>query len=176
LWIDRIRAGDATAFEALYRAYWQPLYAFAFRYTQTKEDAEEVVQDVFLRIWRARERWLPAGTIPGYLYRAVRNGARDLLERAVVARRWRHGQIEPQSSQDIEAYLEAADVAAAVERALAELPAKRGAVCRLRFVEGLSYAQIAERLGICEKTVETQLARGLKVLRETLGVARRLSR
>jgi len=168
LWVDRIRAGDATAFEALYRTYWQRLYTFAFRYAQAKEDAEEVVQDVFLRIWRGREHWLPVGPVGAYLYRAVRNTARDQLAHAAVARRWRRGQVEPQSSPDVEAYLEAADVEAAVERALAELPPRRGQVCRLRLVHGLSYAQIAHRLGICEKTVETQLARGLKVLRERL--------
>jgi len=55
----------------------------------------------------------------------------------------------------------------AVERALTELPAKRAEVCKLRLVAGLSYTQIAQRLGICEKTVETQLARGPKVLART---------
>src|SRR6266516_913233 len=55
VWVDRIRAGDVDAFEALYRTYWQRLYAFAFRYVRSKEDAEEVVQDVFFRIWRGPE-------------------------------------------------------------------------------------------------------------------------
>src|SRR5439155_18301082 len=64
--------------------------------------------------------------------------------------------------------LEAAELVAAVERALAELPPKRSAVCKLRLIDGLSYAQIADRLGIGEKTVETQLARGLKFLRDQI--------
>src|ERR1700730_12153521 len=48
-WVERIRAGDPAAFEALYRAYWERLYAFAFRYLRSKEDAEEIVQEVFFR-------------------------------------------------------------------------------------------------------------------------------
>jgi RNA polymerase sigma-70 factor (ECF subfamily) len=69
---------------------------------------------------------------------------------------------------EIQPDLEAAELAAAVERALADLPPRRSAVCTLRLIEGLSYAQIADRLGICEKTVETQLARGLKFLRDRI--------
>src|SRR5438067_13247954 len=167
-WADRIRAGDMDAFEALYRTYWQRLYAFAFRYVRSKEDAEEVAQEVFFRIWRGREHWVPAGAVRNYLYLAVRNAARDRLERAAVARRWR-GRVGPvAAATEIESDLEAAELVAAVERALAELPSKRAVVCRLRLIDGLSYAQIADRLGICEKTVETQLARGLKFLRDQI--------
>src|SRR5205823_2198312 len=116
-WADRIRAGDIDAFEALYRTYWQRLYAFAFRYVQTKEDAEEVTQEVFFRIWRGRAQWMPAGAVRNYLYLAVRNAARDRLERAAVARRWggRVGQLV--TATEIQSDLEAADLVAAVQRA-----------------------------------------------------------
>ncbi len=168
VWVDRIRAGDVDAFEALYRTYWQRLYAFAFRYVRSKEDAEEVVQDVFFRIWRGRADWVPAGAVRNYVYVAVRNAARDRLERAAVARRWggHVGQVATVAA--IQSELEAAELVAAVQRALDELPPKRSAVCKLRLIDELSYAQIADRLGIREKTVETQLARGLKFLRERM--------
>ena len=169
-WVDRIRAGDLDAFEALYRAYWQPLYAFAFRYVRSKHDAEDVAQEVFFRIWRGRSEWLPAGAVRNYLFLAVRNAARDRLERAAVARRWsgRVASLAVATTSQVQSDLEAAELAATVDRALADLPPKRSAVCRLRLIEGLTYAQIAGRLGISVKTVETQLARGLKVLRERI--------
>jgi len=167
---DGIRSGDMDAFELLYRRYWERLYAFAFRYLRSKEDSEEIVQEVFFRIWRGRAHWIPAGAVRNYLYLAVRNSARDRLERAAVARRRRISQREP--AAEVQPDLEAADLFAAVERALTELPAKRAEVCKLRLVAELSYAQIAQRLGICEKTVETQLARGLKFLRDRLHDAR----
>jgi len=163
-WVERLRAGEPAAFEALYRAYWEPLYAFAFRYVRSKQDAEEIVQEVFFRIWRGHAHWMPAGAVRNYLYLAVRNTAHDQLERAAVARRWQLGQ--PEMAAEID--LEEADLAAAVERALSELPSKRATICKLRLVNELSYAEIAERLGISEKTVETQLARGLKFLRERI--------
>src|SRR5205807_282230 len=171
-WADRIRGGDVDAFEALYRKYWQRLYAFAFRYVRSKEDAEEVVQDVFFRIWRGRADWVPAGAVRNYVYCAVRNAARDRLERAAVARRWggrgHVGQGAAAAAAAIQSELEAAELVAAVQRALDELPPKRSAVCKLRLIDELSYAQIADRLGSREKTVETQLARGLKFLRERM--------
>src|SRR6266704_5104428 len=151
VWADRIRAGDMDAFEALYRAYWQRLYAFAFRYLHSKEDAEEVTQDVFFRIWRGRADWVPAGAVRNYLYLAVRNAARDRLERAAVARRRRVGTAQLVTVAEIQPDLEAAELAAAVERALADLPPKRSAVCRLRLIDGLSYTEIAHRLAIGEK-------------------------
>src|SRR5213594_3288051 len=167
-WVERIRAGDMHAFEALYRAYWQRLYTFAFRYVHSQEDAEDVTQEVFLRIWRGRAHWAPVGPVRNYLYLSVRNAARDRLQRAVVARRWRVRQVGEGTAAEIEPTLEAAELGATVEQALGDLPPKRSAVCKLRLIEGLSYAEIADRLGICEKTVETQLARGLKALRDQI--------
>src|SRR5437667_253375 len=119
-------------------------------------------------ISRGRAHWVPLGAVRNYLYLAVRNAARDRLERAAVARRWggRVGQVA--TTPEVQSSLEAAELVATVERALAELPPKRSAVCKLRLIDGLSYAQIADRLGICEKTVETQLARGLKSLRDQI--------
>lgn len=164
--VDRIRAGDMDAFEALYRTYWQRLYTFAFRYVGSKEEAEDVAQEVFFRIWRGRERWVPAGAVRGYLYLSVRNAARDRLARAAVAQRWRLRQVG--TTVEIQPDVAALELTAAVEHALADLPPKRSAVCKLRLIDGLSYAQIADRLGISEKTVETQLARGLKFLRDRI--------
>lgn len=166
VWVERIRAGDIQAFEALYRAYWHRLYAFAFRYVRSKEDAEDVTQEVFLRIWRGREHWVPAGAVRNYLYLSVRNAARDRMARVVVAERWRVRQVA--ATSETQPNLESAELAAVVEQALAELPPKRAAVCRLRLIDGLSYAEIAHRLAIGAKTVETQLARGLKFLRDRI--------
>src|SRR5258705_5965941 len=115
-WVERIQTGDLHAFEALYRRYWERLYAFAFRYLRSKEDSEEIVQEVFFPIWRRREHWVPAGAVRNYLYLAVRNSARDRLERAAVARRRRISQREP--AVEIQAYLDSVDLDAALERTL----------------------------------------------------------
>src|SRR5438876_5369708 len=131
VWVDRIRAGDVDAFEALYRTYWQRLYAFAFRYVRSKEDAEEVVQDVFFRIWRGRADWVPAGAVRNYVYCAVRNAARDRLERAAVARRWGGPVGQVATAAAIQSERAAGELVAAVQRARAAPPPNRTAGCEL---------------------------------------------
>lgn len=175
--LERIRRGDVAAFEELYRRYWVRLYDFGFRYLQSADEAADVVQEVFFQMWRGREERRVAGRLDSYLYSAVRNRAFDRLEHAAVVHRWRQGvQADPealvQAAASAEEAMLAGELGAAVERALSEMPEKRRAVCVLRWVDGLSYAEIAERLGIAEKTVENQIGRGLRYLRERVAELR----
>ena len=175
--VERVRRGDVDAFEELYRRYWVRLYDSCFRYLQSADEAADVVQEVFFRIWRGRAAWRVAGQLDGYLYFAVRNGAFDRLQHAAMVDRWRQGaQSDPnvvaQAGASAEEVMAAGDLAAAVERALAEMPEKRRAICMLRWANGLTYAEIAAQLGISEKTVENQVGRGLRLLRERVAALR----
>jgi RNA polymerase sigma-70 factor, ECF subfamily len=169
--VSRIRGGDVNAFELLYREYWNQLYNFAFRYVQSTEEAEDVVQEVFFSIWRNRAEWHVGTSLQNYLFVSVRNAAIGRLRRDATMQRWRNRTIAEDSGKSdnaVEGLIDAADATAEVERALAEMPPKRRAVCALRWLDGLSYAQIAERLGINEKTVENHIGSGIKFMRERL--------
>ncbi|SRR6266542_1358795 len=169
--VKLIRSGDVPAFGELYQRFWNPLYNFAFRYVQSAEEAEDVVQELFFRIWRNRAQWQVGTSLQNYLYAAARNGALARLRRHASARRWREKRIgeEPEeSSVSADELLYAAETSAEIERALSEMPPKRRAVCALRWIDGLMYAEIAERLGITEKTVENHLGTGLKFMRERI--------
>ena len=175
--LEGIRHGEVAAFEELYRRYWVRLYDFCFRYLQSTDEAADVVQEVFFQVWRGRKERRVVGRLDSYLYSAVRNRAFDRLEHAAVVHRWRQGvQANPEAmaraTSSAEEAMLAGELGAAVERALSEMPEKRRAVCVLRWVDGLSYAEIAERLGIAEKTVETQIGRGLRFLRERVAELR----
>jgi RNA polymerase sigma-70 factor (ECF subfamily) len=169
--VSRIRAGDVDAFELLYRDYWNQLYNFGFRYVQSAEEAEDVVQEVFFSIWRNRSEWHVGTSLQNYLFVSVRNAAIGRLRRNATMQRWRARAIaedSTRSEQAVDALIDSAETAAEVERALAEMPPKRRAVCALRWLDGLTYAQIAERLGINEKTVENHIGSGIKFMREML--------
>ena len=169
--VRRIRAGDVTAFEQLYRDYWNQLYNFAFRYVQSSEEAEDVVQEVFFAVWKGRAEWHITSSLQHYLFVSVRNAAIGRLRRDSTMQRWRQrtvGEDDTRSQEATDALVESADVNADVERALSEMPPKRRAVCALRWIDGLSYAQIAERLGINEKTVENHIGNGLRFMRSRL--------
>jgi RNA polymerase sigma-70 factor (ECF subfamily) len=166
-----IREGSVAAFEELYRAYWNQLYNFAFRYVQSAEEAEDVVQEVLFSVWRNRVTWNVSGSLQNYLFVAVRNTAIGRLRRDATMRRWREKTVTEANSQSeapADSLIDSADANAEVERALSEMPTKRRAVCALRWIDGLSYSQIAERLGINEKTVENHIGKGLKFMRERL--------
>jgi RNA polymerase sigma-70 factor (ECF subfamily) len=167
----RIRQGDVAAFESLYRSYWNPMYNFAFRYVQSADEAEDVVQEVFFRVWNNRAEWNVVGSVQNYLYISVRNAAIGRLRRhASVARLHDRVRLDPSQTTKLDPgdSMEVADNHAEIERALAEMPQKRRAVCALRWIDGLTYSEIAERLGITEKTVENHIGTGLKFMRERL--------
>jgi len=164
-WAARVRAGDAAAFERAFRTYHAALCKFACRYVHSPEIAEELVHDVFARLWEERAR-LSVGRLKSYLYTAVRNLAVSHLRHQLVERRWR----EPAATVDVnegERRLESAELEAAVERLLHRLPERCRLALTLRWRRQMSYAEVAGAMGISVKTVEIYVGRGLAVLRES---------
>ncbi|MGE3844743.1 MAG: RNA polymerase sigma-70 factor [Vicinamibacterales bacterium] len=168
-------AHEVRTFDGLFRTYHARLREFARAYVACPAVAEELVHDVFLRMWERRSVLQDCIAPKGYLYTAVRNQAlKHLAHEAVV---WRthamvteEGRVPGTGEGPVRAdeQLEAGELAAAFEGALDRLPAR----CREAFTlyrdERMSYAEIGEVMGISERTVETQLARANKVLRREL--------
>ncbi|MBI4544231.1 MAG: RNA polymerase sigma-70 factor [Gemmatimonadetes bacterium] len=169
--IQRLRAGDAAAFEATFREHYLALVRFVRGYVGSSAVAEELVQETFLRLWAARERLDPRGSLRAYIYQAARNQALNHL---------RHERIERSGEARLEREAPAAaaadppdrpreeELAAAVAQAVAALPERCRLVFQLSRDHGLSYAEIARALGISVKTVETQMGRALQALRHSL--------
>ena len=166
-WLARVREGDERAFETLFRAFAPGLVAFVARYVDSRSVAEELVQDLFLRLWQKRAELTVDQAVTGYLYAAARNRAINHLEHERVAGRFANavvGRIDEASASGETELLGMLDLQDAVER----LPAR----CRLIFTlsrqHDMTYAQIAQSLGISVKTVEAQMGRALKALRDWL--------
>jgi RNA polymerase sigma-70 factor (ECF subfamily) len=170
--LARIRAGDREAFERLFRHWYPRLCDWAFRVLDSRDGAEDSVQDVFVAIWRGRERLPKAQSLPAYLHRAVRNRALNQLRHQRTAGRWLAMlDPEPQIAPDAETGLADRELDAAYRAALAELAPRGREVFVLSREQGLTYAQIAETLGISVKTVETLMGRAIAALRGKLGPA-----
>jgi RNA polymerase sigma-70 factor (ECF subfamily) len=174
-WAPRIRAGDVRAFEALFRAYHARLVTFVEGYLHSREAAEEVVQDVFLKIWNGREGWEVRGSVRGYLYASARNTALNTARRRRLETRGLErlgagpgGVVAPLPERGALERLESEETAAQVRRAIDHLPERSRQVVRLRWEHGLRYAEIAEIMGISVKGVENQLSRAMKTLRASL--------
>jgi len=167
--LDRPEANTSTSFDGLVRTHYGRLCNFAMRLVRSRETAEDIVQDVFDRVWQRRDQFDIHDPLP-YLYQAVRNRAIMHARRRQVFEHWWEGAARDVEARgpDAAAQVERADLAQAVRTAVGALPDR----CRLIFTmsreQDLSYAEIARLLGISVKTVETQMGRALKSLRTRL--------
>lgn len=176
--VQRIRRGEKEAFETLYRAYFFDLCEFTYRYVRLPAVCEEIVQDLFLNIWRRRDNLSPKGSIRSYLYKSARNGALDYLKHLEVQREYlKNYKLEKQlewellkleSAAGILEEEEGVELSEAVRSAIASLPDQRRTIFLLSREDGLTYREIAEVLDISVKTVETQMGRALATLRTLL--------
>jgi RNA polymerase sigma-70 factor, ECF subfamily len=165
--VRRIRAGDPVAFEALFRDMAPRLIDFTIRYVGSVSAAEDIVQDVFVDVWERRRKLVIETTINAYLHAAVRNRAinyvrresrhTDLTDDTIVAN-------VPSALQE----LEAQEINERIVAAIDTLPPRRRIVLLLRLDEEMSYAEIAESMGISIRTVENQLAKAWAMLHDLL--------
>ncbi|MEJ7810835.1 MAG: RNA polymerase sigma-70 factor [Gemmatimonadaceae bacterium] len=167
--LDRIARGDRSAFETLFRSHYPALVGFAEGLLRSHQVAEDVVQDVMLNVWRQRETLRVEDCARAYLYRAVRNRAfnhlrHERVRRDAAPQLVRESPLAPSG----DALLAEQELEAAVRAAVSELPERCREVFELSRVRGLRYTEIATTLGISVKTVETQMGRALKSLRESL--------
>ncbi|MBV6520183.1 MAG: hypothetical protein MNPFHGCM_00288 [Gemmatimonadaceae bacterium] len=173
--VRRIRAGDERALEDVFRANYAGMAAFVLRYVNAPDVAEELVQDIFLKLWSRREQLSDIESLKTYLYRAVRNQALNWLRRRKLERRWEeeHGEdAEPVSLAAADDGATEEEVAAAVRVAIERLPPRCREIFLLSRDGGLTYNDIARVLEISVKTVETQMGRALKSLRGSLATYR----
>ncbi len=162
-----IAAGDRNAFEALFRLHYRPLCAFAVQYVKDGDKAEDLVQDLFFRLWMDREKTNVTSSLKSYLFQAVRNRCLNAVK--VQGRvRSLNEEVDDGIEEDGRTEDEHAERAARVNAAIEALPEERRKVFKLSRHEGLKYHEIAERLGISIKTVENQMGKALRTLREEL--------
>ena len=158
-------------FAVLFRERYPELCHFVLQFVRSRSVAEELVQDLFLRIWERRQSWEKELPSRSYLYQAARNRALDHLKHERIAERASAYQPDDDEAPtpDVDQRLDADDLRTALHAAIEQLPDRTRQVFILCKGHGLAYAQIAEALGISVKTVETQMGRAFRILRQRLG-------
>ncbi|MEP6619126.1 MAG: RNA polymerase sigma-70 factor [bacterium] len=172
--VTNIRRGSTAAFEALFRAHHAGLCAFATRLVTRADVAEDIVQEVFLYVWRNHAVWEVHASARQYLYAAVRHGALRYLrhERVVQDHVPETIALFDRLPRQADADLSADEVIAAVRAAVERLPDRCRLVFTLHREQGLSYREVAAVMDISPKTVDVQMGRALKALRKSLGAFR----
>ena len=166
--------GDSVIFRRLFEAHAEALRRYAQRIVRSREAAEDLVQEVFLRLWRLWDRVDIGPDTRAYLYVATRSRALNHLKRERHEARDRAGlprgilSDEPALPPEAESRLASDEITRAIEHVLRGMPDRQRQVAALRLREQLTTAEIARRLGISPRTVEVHIARATRALREQL--------
>lgn len=167
----------------MYRAYKNDLGAFVASHVGSVDVAEDLIHDLFLRVWENRYEWEPTVPLNVYLFRAARNRAISHLRHARVEAKFRQRVaarggtgLEPTPAAPADADLRMNELEASIERGVEALPERRREVFRLNRYHHLTYAEVAQVLGISVKTVEVHMGLALTALRQALAPWRDESR
>jgi RNA polymerase sigma-70 factor, ECF subfamily len=156
--------GDRDAFEIVIRATSRNLFAIAYGILQSREEAEDVVQDTFVKAWKSRWRVRDSAKLPAWLSTIARHHARDL------ARKKRPEPLPEdfESHEVVESAGQTADLDGEVRSALAQLPELHRAAVTLRYFEELDYGTIEQTLGLTNGALRGILGRALGLMRKRL--------
>jgi RNA polymerase sigma-70 factor (ECF subfamily) len=167
--IEGLKSGDKKIFDEIFKMYYTPLCHYCIRYVSDPEITEEIVQDLFFKLWIKRESLILHSSLQSYLYKAVKNHSLNYINQLKIQERHRqYVGFTAKETHDSFDQLEETDLELLIKGAILKLPEKRRAVFELSRNDGLKYAQIAEKLNISIKTVEAQMSKALEQLRTVL--------
>lgn len=156
-------------FEKVFRSCYPDMCSYANNFLKDADASEEVVQEVFFKLWINRESIIINTSIESYLFRAVRNASLNVLKHIRIKEEYKqYHQTTLKATNHTEEALMAGELQTKIKKAIDQLPPERKKVFMLSRYEGLKYKEIAQELNISVSTVENQMVQALKFLREEL--------
>lgn len=164
-----VSMGDMVAFDLTYKSYYHPLCFYASKFVD-KDETQDIIESLFLKLWRKKQVFENEEHIKAFLYHAVRNACLDFIKVAkneslryeVIARE------QVFLNEDHLHLMIKAESLAEIYRAVNELPSQCSKVIRMSYFEGLSNAEICTELGLSDQTVKNYKGRGLNILKDRL--------
>jgi RNA polymerase sigma-70 factor (ECF subfamily) len=168
--IEGLKRGYKDSYEQVYRKYYHLLIQFAKKYIKSSGLAEDAVQDVFLKLWEAREQLNEHYSLKSFLYTSLKNHILNLIRDShqEIYEAYEPRAVLEKGRNEVEEniiYLEYEQIA---QKALTKLPAKRRRIFEMKRFSGLSNDQIAQELGITVPTVKSQYYRGSQSVKHYL--------
>ncbi|WP_257666246.1 RNA polymerase sigma-70 factor [Parapedobacter tibetensis] len=160
-----VNLGHETAFEEAFKSNFKALHAYSYTILQDESMAEEIVQTVFLKLWENRERLSIHTSLRAYLYKSVYHESLNYLKHKKVQQKYMEGAVVEYKQKQTEMDMEDKELRRHLKEALRQLPEKCRTVFQLSRFEELKYQEIADKLGISLKTVESHMGKALKLLR-----------
>ncbi len=165
--IDRLRKGEETAYEILFKEYYKVLTMFANRYLRDIEAAKELVQDLFVHLYERRENLDINSSLKSYLYRSAHNRCINYINAQKIRSKYAEHVNTNSDVRDnsLEHQVNTTEIEHALYKAIGELPPKCQSIFKMNRFDGLSNTEIADKLRLSKRTVETQISKALKILR-----------
>ncbi|WP_147377251.1 RNA polymerase sigma-70 factor [Mangrovibacterium diazotrophicum] len=166
-----LKNGDMQAFDTIYNRYCKRLYYFVIRYVKSDEDAEEIVQEVFIKVWENRERINVFSSFESFLFTIAYNSTISLIRKRVSEKKYLDHLAsiqETQNAPEVVNEVQFHELNERVNQLIAELTPRQQEIFRLSREEGLSHDEIAVRLSLSSNTVKNHLVSALKYLRSNL--------
>jgi RNA polymerase sigma-70 factor (ECF subfamily) len=165
--LQRLANGDENALAAIYHRYWKPLYIQAYNILKDRMVCEDIIQEIFLQLWRKRETLNITQTLQGYLSAATRYQVFHYI-RKMPKREFLFENLEERITAGAGLLVEEKDLHEQINEIVSRLPEKCRVIYKLSREEYLPHKEIAARLHISIKTVENQLTIALRRLRVSL--------
>jgi RNA polymerase sigma-70 factor (ECF subfamily) len=168
--IVRLKDGDQTAFELLFHFYYSGLVLFSTQFTTDRNEAEEIVQDFFVKFWQRHAQISLTESLKSYFFLSVKNSSLNFLKHKKVEEKYIRKMTEMADrhlAYDPDLYVDS-ELQEKVKQAIDLLPEKCREVFVMSRLRGMRNDDIAAELNISKRTVETQISKALKVLRVEL--------
>lgn len=167
--LQELRLGSRDAYEAIFNKYWYTVFKVAYARTRSKEEAEEIVQEIFAGLWK-NHRTALISNLSFYFFAAVRKRVVSTIRSKTVQEKYRvyYEQFLQGHARVTDEAVEFTALREAVERAVCQLPEKPQQVFRLSHFQGLSVPEIAKHLNMPRRTIEHYLTQSLRTLRVQL--------
>ncbi|MCG6190145.1 RNA polymerase sigma factor [Maribellus maritimus] len=169
--LSLLRTGDRVAFYNIYEKYSKRIYAFVYRYIKQEEDAEEIVQEVFVKIWNLRETIDENSSFDSYLFTIAYNTTINLFRKRLREKKYLENLKSLQqitASPDIIDEIQFSELDATIQNLLNRLTPRQKEIFQLSREEGLTHSEIAEKLGISVNTVKKHITNTLSFLKSHL--------
>ena len=166
--IAQFVAGDLNTFEMIFRDYYKPLVQYGNTLLKDPDETEDIVQQVFVSVWEKRTQLDIHTSLRAMLYKAVHNACLNRIKHYKVRAAHAEELKATHSYEDASDQLQAKELNEKILRAVDTLPEQCARIFKMSRFEQLKYQEIADQLGLSVKTVENQMGKALKIIREAL--------
>ena len=168
--MKEVKAGNMLAFDTLYRKYSRRLYKFSYSILKSTQEAENIIQDVFLNLWLNREKIEKSSSVKYYVFAIAYNSAISIIRKKAKEIQFIEyvKTLQDMKEEPVDLQFEYKELDERVSAIINSLPVRQKEVYQLHRIEGLKYSEIAERMNISINTIENHMSRALKTIRKKL--------